>query len=40
VQILRMVASPGMMTAAAPDPTAPKGPGFEDGDGKGDGFSS
>ena len=39
VQILRMVAAPNMLGGTAPDPNAPKGPGFRD-DGKDDGFSA
>jgi ATP synthase protein I len=34
VQILRMVAEPGLLASAAPDLSAPKGPGFSDDDQK------
>ena len=32
VQVFRMVREPGLLSAAAPDPNAPKGPGFNDRD--------
>ncbi len=30
VQLFRMIAEPGLLAGAAPDPLAPKGPGFPD----------
>lgn len=33
VQLFRVISAPGWAAASAPDPTAPKGPGFADKDG-------